>query len=869
MKMLVMNRKITLLVLMVIVLICNAQTASYADIVSVEPGDNDTSLKVTFNFSYLENHSGIETKTFLFEWRQKTSPGEWKSANKSYTVIWRFYRIPNEVETATRSYTIESLVPGTTYEVRIDSGAIHEGTTSYTRLSASAVSPLTEATLDEGVVTLTLSYDTYEADVATIRDAVMVSGINGVTIDTATVQRLSDTEITIDLDFDRTDFDTDTALSFNVAAEAIANYIGEELIAEITVTAIKEVVSASVVSPLTEATLDESIVSLVLTGAAFEQDISTIRNAVMVSGINGVAVDTASVQRLSDTEITVELDFDGTDFVRDSALTFNVASGAITNYKGTALTTEIHVTANRGEALLTIFWIDNGTNKIQRANLDGSDVQDLVTQGLKSPSSIALDIVGGKMYWTDNGTDKIQRANLDGSDVQDLVTQGLKSPSSIALDIVGGKMYWTDNGTDKIQRANLDGSDVQDLVTQGLESPSSIALDIVGGKMYWIDNDNGTDKIQRANLDGSNVQDLVVTQGLEYTWDIALDVAGGKMYWIDIGTDKIQRANLDGSNVQDLVTQGLEFPRDIALDVAGGKMYWIDGGTDKIQRANLDGSNVQDLVTQGLRNPLGITLEGITLDVAGGKMYWIDNGTDKIQRANLDGSNIEDLVTQGLRNPQGIAIGIFSPVNPTIVKEDVNRDGIVDVNDLIIVAQRYGRTGSNAADVNGDEIVNVDDFILVAAAVDSAAAAPAARAQVQSHFTKAQLQRYLTEARASGNTSRTYQRGIAVVERLLALFTPEETALLANYPNPFNPETWIPYQLSKPADVTLTIYDIKGHVVRSLDLGHQRAGLYQARTRAAHWDGRNVVGEPVASGVYFYTLTTGDFSTTRKMLIRK
>ena len=98
---------------------------------------------------------------------------------------------------------------------------------------------------------------------------------------------------------------------------------------------------------------------------------------------------------------------------------------------------------------------------------------------------------------------------------------------------------------------------------------------------------------------------------------------------------------------------------------------------------------------------------------------------------------------------------------------------------------------------------------------------------------------------------------------------PEQTALLSNYPNPFNPETWIPYQLSEPADVTLTIYDINGHVVRDLDLGHQRAGMYQSRARAAHWDGRNAVGEPVASGLYFYTLKAGDFSATRKMLIRK
>ena len=98
---------------------------------------------------------------------------------------------------------------------------------------------------------------------------------------------------------------------------------------------------------------------------------------------------------------------------------------------------------------------------------------------------------------------------------------------------------------------------------------------------------------------------------------------------------------------------------------------------------------------------------------------------------------------------------------------------------------------------------------------------------------------------------------------------PEQTALLTNYPNPFNPETWIPYQLSEPANVKLTIYDIQGRVVRDLDLGHQRAGMYHDQSRAAYWDGKNAVGEPVASGLYFYTLTAGEFTATRKMLIRK
>ncbi len=303
----------------------------------------------------------------------------------------------------------------------------------------------------------------------------------------------------------------------------------------------------------------------------------------------------------------------------------------------------------------------NGDGKV-----DGTDAV-LLERYLADPSDPALPAGIGepvdattttasqawKMYWTDMGTNKIQRANLDGSRVEDLVTTGLRNPFGLALDVAGGKMYWTDMGTDKIQRANLDGSRVEDLVITGVDNPRGLALDVAGGKMYWTD--TGTDKIQRANLDGSRVEDLGTT-GLSFPSGLALDVAGGKMYWTDGGTDKIQRANLDGSRVEDLVTTGLIFPFGLALDVAGGKMYWTDAGTDKIQRANLDGSRVEDLVTTGLSFP-----SSLALDVAGGKMYWTDTDTDKIQRANLDGSRVEDLVTTGLRDPSGLALG-FVPV---------------------------------------------------------------------------------------------------------------------------------------------------------------------------------------------------------------
>ena len=93
--------------------------------------------------------------------------------------------------------------------------------------------------------------------------------------------------------------------------------------------------------------------------------------------------------------------------------------------------------------------------------------------------------------------------------------------------------------------------------------------------------------------------------------------------------------------------------------------------------------------------------------------------------------------------------------------------------------------------------------------------------------------------------------------------------LLQNYPNPFNPETWIPYQLANPAEVIITIYTSDGKLVRMLDVGHQKMGLYQNRSQAAYWNGKNMIGEVIASGVYFYTLTAGDFTATRRMLILK
>ena len=105
--------------------------------------------------------------------------------------------------------------------------------------------------------------------------------------------------------------------------------------------------------------------------------------------------------------------------------------------------------------------------------------------------------------------------------------------------------------------------------------------------------------------------------------------------------------------------------------------------------------------------------------------------------------------------------------------------------------------------------------------------------------------------------------------RVTTLGQVKRTALLQNFPNPFNPDTWLPYRLAADASVTLGIYNVRGQLMRELNLGVQKAGGYLTRETAAYWDGRDRVGETVSSGVYFYTLHAGPFEATRRMLILK
>ena len=162
---------------------------------------------------------------------------------------------------------------------------------------------------------------------------------------------------------------------------------------------------------------------------------------------------------------------------------------------------------------------------------------------------------------------------------------------------------------------------------------------------------------------------------------------------------------------------------------------------------------------------------------------------------------------------------ITEPTHTTQKLADVNKDGVVNIIDLALVASNFGKNGENAADVNSDGVVNIVDLTLVAAAFGGTNSAPGTW-HPQSGRSSTQVKQWLHHARLNRRDP-TFQRGLLILEQLLASLPPKETALLPNYPNPFNPETWIPYQLAKDG-VTLTIYATNGYIRRlHLDINPQ------------------------------------------------
>ena len=465
------------------------------------------------------------------------------------------------------------------------------------------------------------------------------------------------------------------------------------------------------------------------------------------------------------------------------------------------------------------------------------------------------------MLWIDDG--KIYA--LVQSDVQEFVPSVNNAQH---ITIGAGKVYWTEKTGDSagtINSANLDGTEVTEL-TAIRAIPMGIAVDEANSLLYWT---NSRGRIQSANLDGSRIQNVM--ENIRNPNDLAL--AGGNVYWTESNHGSVRFVNLKGQKQIRVISIGDDPAGSIAI--AGGKVYWteqVGESSGTINSANLNGSDPTELAS------IQATPIGIAVDRARSKLYWT-NARGRVQSASLDGSSIRNVVT-GLDMPGDIifsnGLKLQAPTTTATTttasksKYDINGDGSVDDKDVdaIIVAVAAKITAAKY-DVNGDGKVDFNDVVAVSANKESAASAPTLLGRQFSALEVDRLQEQIDLLIATGDRSPAAIKTLIYLQQLIAMARPEKTQLLANYPNPFNPETWMPYELATDTNVKITIYNAQGVVIRTLQLGQQSAGYYTGRERAAYWDGRNAFGEQVASGIYFYQLETDDMSSLRKMVILK
>lgn len=253
-----------------------------------------------------------------------------------------------------------------------------------------------------------------------------------------------------------------------------------------------------------------------------------------------------------------------------------------------------------------LYWLEYSGKKLVRSNADGTNRVTLISTPLLSPARLTIDHGAGKIYFTDSDRDTIYRANLDGTNLQSLVTFNFgptiqSTLMDIALDPAAGKMYFVDTvdyGHDGlIRRANLDGTNVETILAT--RWPYCLGLDTAAGKIYWSDFNN--DKICRMNLNGTGVETIATAH---FVTAMTVDTVQQKIYYkdrYDVGSNsysRIYRCNLDGSNVELLIGSGLGDVRDFYVDSPTGKLYIIE--LSKIWRANLDGSQLEPLVTSGI-----------------------------------------------------------------------------------------------------------------------------------------------------------------------------------------------------------------------------------------------------------------------------
>ena len=330
--------------------------------------------------------------------------------------------------------------------------------------------------------------------------------------------------------------------------------------------------------------------------------------------------------------------------------------------------------------------------------------------------------------------------------------------------------------------------------------------------------------------------------GTEYTATVASPNVGYTFSKTPIHTGDTFTLNIHAENVIDFAGWQFDIAFDPAvleaIDVNEGDFLKMNGASTFFQGGSID--NATGKITQ--LSAARLSSQGVT---GTGTLLQVTFKAKSVGETELALQNFEFAAITGQQisaGPQQIRI----TVEEQLATGDVNRDGRISILDLVLIAQQLGNSvpPNSPVDLNHDGVVSILDIVLVARKIGStvAPAAPVALnpdligAIEAEDIDPATVEAWIAQARLEDDGSLAFKQGIENLQNLLASLIPKETVLLRNYPNPFNPETWIPYQLANPAQVALTIYDMNGQLVRHIALGYQAAGMYQSRSRAIYWD---------------------------------
>ena len=518
-----------------------------------------------------------------------------------------------------------------------------------------------------------------------------------------------------------------------------------------------------------------------------------------------------------------------------------------------------------------------GLTKLERLDLSENNISDVDVSLLSGLTELRqLQLVSNDISDLSPlaGLTKLRTLGLNGNDISDVSPlAGLTELRHLTFASNNISDVSPLSGLTELWTLGLSSNNISDVSPlSGLTELRTLGLN--GNDISDVSPLSGLTKLKRLYLSENNISDVSPLSGLTELSELRLT---GNVFGVEYTVSEPEiyvgdtfTLDISARNILDFA--GWQF--DIAFDptrlkaveVNEGDFLKTGGGTTFFQKGTIDNATGKIAKLSSARlSEDGVSGTGTLLSV---RFRAKTTGQTRLKLENFQLAAITGVSIPA--GPHEVAI----IVEGQLVTGDVNRDGQVSILDMVLVARHLGKTVSanSEVDINGDGVINVQDIILVAQHMgeSTTAASPSAvTIEGAEELDPAMIQAWIERAQIEDDGSVVFREGIAYLQSLLALLMPEETALLPNYPNPFNPETWIPYQLSEPAEVTLYIYAVNGTLVRTLVLGHKPAGIYQSRTRAVYWNGKNEVGESVASGIYFYTLTAGDFTATRKLLIRK